>query len=131
VKRQSLFHPIIHGDTTMRTTLIALLAASAICCTSLYARAGELNLLCKSEVTRTDGAQADFLRRYHIDSDKVYVSDDYGNGVEQQFSTSYVQANNRIIMARPGVYHEINRLTGMMFSFDQGVRKRGICNPAT
>jgi hypothetical protein len=114
----------------MRTSLLAsLLAASAICCTSLYARAGELNLLCKSEVTRTDGTKTDFIRRYHIDSERVYVSDDYGNGAEpQEFSTSYLQNNNRIIMARPGVYHEINRLTGMMFSFDQGVRKRGICN---
>jgi hypothetical protein len=115
----------------MRTPLLVaslLVAASAICCTSLSARAAELNLLCKSEVTETDGTQADFFRRYHIDSQTVYVSDDYGDGVDHQFSTPYVERNNRIIMARAGVYHEINRLTGMMFSFDQGVRKRGICN---
>ena len=116
----------------MRTLAFASALVAALFCTSTHSFATDLNLLCKTELTQPNGAQTDLFRQYQInlDTGEVTVWDNYGRGFQRQFTTTYNRANTQIIVVAQTsvVYHEINRVTGMMFSIDRGERKRGICN---
>ena len=98
--------------------------------------ASDLNLLCKTEFTRPDGTQTDFLRQYEINfgTGRVVGYDNVNGQFVQNFATNYVRADDRIVVIAQTrtVYHEINRLTGMAFSrMDNGELKRGICSPSS
>jgi len=96
----------------------------------------ENNLLCKTELTAADGTQTDFFRQYQFSSGTVTVYDKEGDQWLKRFTTGYQYAfNNRLIIIAntPATYHEINRVTGMMFSYsiltDGGrQRRRGMCS---
>jgi hypothetical protein len=120
----------------MRAFIYGATLSAALLGTAADVYAGNLNLTCKTELSTTSGTQMDFLRRYEIslETRQVAVYDQEGNTFTLQFTTTYMRAdNNAVIIANtPTKYHEINRTTGMMFSFDNvsGQRRRGICNPS-
>jgi hypothetical protein len=112
------------------TLAVALTAASA-------ASAQEVDTLCRVEWTRPDGSQVDMLRQYEIDDARgiVNVYDDQGQGWVRTLEIKSARLETmRLVLAEvPGMYHELNRVTGMMFSITRHQdgsfeRKRGICN---
>lgn len=117
----------------MRSLII--ISALALSAALSPATAADLNLLCKTEFTKPDGSQVDYLRQYEItfSTHNVVAFDNQNGGWTKSFTTAYVSADNyRIVIAQADtVYHEINRVTGMAFSkMSNGELKRGICSPA-
>jgi hypothetical protein len=116
--------------------LFASISVAVMAISASAAHAGDLNLLCKTELTRANGTQGDFLRQYEVtfSSHRVVVYDIEAGKVQQQFSTQYSKADDRIIVIAQTlqVYHEINRMTGMAFSRNiNGELRRGICSPSS
>jgi hypothetical protein len=121
----------------MRTLILASVITAASLITSTYADASDLNLLCKSELTQPNGAQSDFLRQYEITfatSQVSFYDNLNGAGFSQGSNSTFTlrSQNNLIVVAQNDrVYHEINRITGLMFSkMSDGTLRRGICSPS-
>jgi hypothetical protein len=115
------------------TIIVSVLAAAALL-TANEVFAADLNLMCKSELTNSDGTQQDFLRKYEITfgTKEVRIFDNLGNGFTPAVNVNFESANNMVIVIsnRGGIYHMIDRVTGMAFSKNAnlGHLRRGICS---
>src|SRR4051812_10512843 len=100
--------------------IFALTMSAISCCLSAQASAGDINVLCKAEWSKRDGSKADIFRQYEITAatEQVSVYDNDGRGFTKQFTTRYQRADNSavVIVQASNKYHELNRVTGMMFS---------------